>query len=73
MASSVLLTSGHEWHRISIYKAIKDGDGSRQEGPPEAVCITVNLKKPLPEEPLFFYDGLMSRMLRVLHNFLHFM
>ncbi|MEQ2267910.1 hypothetical protein XENORESO_012223 [Xenotaenia resolanae] len=56
-----------------LQRAVVDADGCGQEGSPVAVCITADLKKPLTEDTLLLYNSLMRRMLRVLHNVLHFM
>ncbi|MEQ2241664.1 hypothetical protein ILYODFUR_027668 [Ilyodon furcidens] len=38
-----------------------------------SVRLTAHLKKPLTEDTLLLYNSLMKRMLRVLHDVLHFM
>ncbi|MEQ2248056.1 hypothetical protein ILYODFUR_015328 [Ilyodon furcidens] len=56
-----------------LQRAVVDADGCGQEGCPVAVCLTADVKKPLTEDTLLLCDSLMKRMLRILHNVLHFM
>ncbi|MEQ2289972.1 hypothetical protein AMECASPLE_038638 [Ameca splendens] len=56
-----------------LQRTVVDADGCGQEGFPVAVCLTAHLNKLVTEDTLLLYDSLMKRMLRVLHNVLHFM